>query len=175
MLPAASSVGLGSAYLFCVLSHGFSRKRETARSLTPTLLAARGIAAPTSRSQSRLLVLRSFQGFSKKRETARSLAHGQLYFFCHPLSRCVTDLFINIAFFCVGDCHNLIILCAVYTLGLLTYYENYELASKEARKNILKTYNITSKLTRVEYNEEHYMVRFRSITCMAHWLTRESE
>ena len=43
---------------------------------TPTLLAARGIAAPTSRSQSRshaYLICVLSHGFSRKRETARSL------------------------------------------------------------------------------------------------------
>lgn len=86
----------------------------------------------------------------------------QLYFFCHPLSRCVTDLFINIAFFCVSVCHNLIILCSVCTLGLLIYYEHYAFASRGGRmwkkKSILQFNNITNKvkLARVEFNEEHY-------------------
>ena len=57
---AASSAGVG---------------RLIARLPMPTLLAARGIAARTSRSLSRLLVLRSSRPhrFSRKRETARSL------------------------------------------------------------------------------------------------------
>lgn len=83
----------------------------------------------------------------------------QLYFFCHPLSRCVTDLFINIVFFCVSVCHNLIILCPVCTLGLLIYYEHYAFASRGGRvweKNFLQFNNITTKLARVEFNEEHY-------------------
>ena len=59
MPRAASSVGVGR------------------RAKTPTLLAARGITAPTSRSQSRshaYLFCALSHGFSRKRETARSLA-----------------------------------------------------------------------------------------------------